>query len=38
MHNTQEGLNDCGLFAIAYAYFLLLNEEPAIFSIVINIL
>ena len=25
--------NDCGLFAIAYAYLLLINEEPAICSI-----
>ena len=33
MHTTQEGLNDCGLFAIAYAYLLLINEEPAICSI-----
>jgi hypothetical protein len=33
MHTTQEVLNDCGLFAIAYAYLFLIKEEPAICSI-----
>jgi hypothetical protein len=33
MHTTQEGLNDCGLLAIAHAYLLLIDEEPAICSI-----
>ena len=30
---TQNGLNDCGLFALAYVFLIMIYEEPAICSI-----
>ena len=29
VQTVQDGLNDCGLFALAYVYILLSNHEPA---------